>query len=490
MRNTDDVAIFWDYENCPAPSNASGYAIVNNIRSVAQPYGSIKAFKAYLGVSELFPESRASTLRSELQSSGVSLIDCPHNGRKDVADKMILVDMLAHAIDNPAPSTIVLISGDRDFAYALSVLRLRRYRVILLTLSNAHSSLTAQATIRFDWISDILKPIHAPSKHFTTHAGLPLASKEYDSGVTYSDDIHKTCHSVSVAPDVDIEQYLQARNQQSRTSGPSSNTGFVGPSIFRSPSTSTVTKVADISPGAETLILSPPFRPFDSGQAISTFISGANVSRSAFNSNNSGDGVSTSKSVDVERIDSPSHEKRPAVVSPTFIHDYESPLPSKTRRLSAPDNAVNDNLSFPLAMSNRPRRLSSSAPPIQFENPLTVESTTTVNVTQETAKGLISLSGIPQPNPPFPLLVPPKFRVLVQCLQIHRQRGLLQPRRSQVGEMLAKTDTYQQAGVQNFAPYVILAQKEGIIELGGKDGGCWISLKPAWYNAILPSIIC
>jgi len=63
---------------------------VNNIRSVAQTFGSVKLFKAYLEVAEQVPVSRAVLLRSELQSSGVSLTDCPHNGRKDVADKMIL----------------------------------------------------------------------------------------------------------------------------------------------------------------------------------------------------------------------------------------------------------------------------------------------------------------------------------------------------------------------------------------------------------------
>ena len=77
-------------ENCPAPANTSGYAIVNNIRSVAQNFGSVKLFKAYLEVTEHVPVSKAAVLRSELQSSGVSLTDCPHNGRKDVADKMII----------------------------------------------------------------------------------------------------------------------------------------------------------------------------------------------------------------------------------------------------------------------------------------------------------------------------------------------------------------------------------------------------------------
>ncbi|KAF8894338.1 NYN domain-containing protein, partial [Gymnopilus junonius] len=149
MYSLEDVAVFWDYENCPIPSNTSGYSIVDNIRSIARPYGSVKSFKAYLEISDQAQRSMA--LRSELQSSGVSLVDCPHNGRKDVADKMIIVDMFAHAIDTPAPSTVVLITGDRDFAYAVSTLRLRRYRVVLLTLSNAHASLTAQASICLDW---------------------------------------------------------------------------------------------------------------------------------------------------------------------------------------------------------------------------------------------------------------------------------------------------------------------------------------------------
>jgi hypothetical protein len=77
-------------ENCPVPTNTSGYAIVNNIRSKAQTFGSVKLFKAYLEVTEQVPVSRTVVLRSELQSSGVSLTDCPHNGRKDVADKMII----------------------------------------------------------------------------------------------------------------------------------------------------------------------------------------------------------------------------------------------------------------------------------------------------------------------------------------------------------------------------------------------------------------
>lgn len=53
---------------------------------MAQAFGSVKLFKAYLEVSQQI----SSSLRTELQASGVSLTDCPHNGRKDVADKMLI----------------------------------------------------------------------------------------------------------------------------------------------------------------------------------------------------------------------------------------------------------------------------------------------------------------------------------------------------------------------------------------------------------------
>jgi hypothetical protein len=92
-----------------------------------------------------------------LQSSGVSLTDCPHNGRKDAADKMMMVDMLAFAIDHPPPATIVLISGDRDFVYALSVLRNRRYTVVLIVPNNgAPIILKSQANAILEWRYDVL----------------------------------------------------------------------------------------------------------------------------------------------------------------------------------------------------------------------------------------------------------------------------------------------------------------------------------------------
>lgn len=82
---SDQLVLLSIPENCPVPANSSGHTITKNIRSLTRSFGSVKVFKAYLETSNQSPN-----LRSELQSSGVTLVDCPHLGKKEVADKMLL----------------------------------------------------------------------------------------------------------------------------------------------------------------------------------------------------------------------------------------------------------------------------------------------------------------------------------------------------------------------------------------------------------------
>lgn len=154
QNTSEKCAVFWDFENCPPPSGMPGYYVVENLRKVIHRFGSMIALKAYLQITD---STSKKSLRSELQSSGVSLIDCPHNGRKDAADKMILVDMLAFALDTPPPATIVLISGDRDFVYALSTLRNRKYNIVLIVPNKGASViLKSQANMILEWKYDVL----------------------------------------------------------------------------------------------------------------------------------------------------------------------------------------------------------------------------------------------------------------------------------------------------------------------------------------------
>lgn len=54
-------------------------------------------------------------------------------------------------MDNPCPSTVCLVSGDRDFSYCLSILQNRGYTVVLVAPTSTHGSLREQADIVFEW---------------------------------------------------------------------------------------------------------------------------------------------------------------------------------------------------------------------------------------------------------------------------------------------------------------------------------------------------
>lgn len=147
------VAILWDIENCPVPSDVRAEDVAGNIRMALRVHpiikGAVTLFSAY-GDFNAFPRR----LREGCQRTGVKLIDVP-NGRKDAADKAILVDMFLFALDNPPPSSIMLISGDVDFAPALHILGQRGYTVILVIPSGVgvNSALSNAGRFVWDWPS-------------------------------------------------------------------------------------------------------------------------------------------------------------------------------------------------------------------------------------------------------------------------------------------------------------------------------------------------
>ncbi|KAK3022558.1 hypothetical protein RJ639_047496 [Escallonia herrerae] len=147
------VSILWDIENCPVPSDVRPEDVAGNIRMALRVHpvikGAVTMFSAY-GDFNAFPRR----LREGCQRTGVKLIDVP-NGRKDAADKAILVDMFLFALDNPPPSSIMLISGDVDFAPALHILGQRGYTVILVIPSRVgvSSALSNAGRFVWDWLS-------------------------------------------------------------------------------------------------------------------------------------------------------------------------------------------------------------------------------------------------------------------------------------------------------------------------------------------------
>lgn len=85
-------------ENCRHTSNLSGAYLVERLQNITKEFGTIRSFKAYGDLSLEYANPKSANLHSQLQSSGVSLVHCPHNGGKDVADKMLLGRLTFHII--------------------------------------------------------------------------------------------------------------------------------------------------------------------------------------------------------------------------------------------------------------------------------------------------------------------------------------------------------------------------------------------------------
>lgn len=163
------VAILWDIENCPVPIDVRPEDVAGNIRMALRVHpvinGAVTLFSAY-GDFNAFPRR----LREGCQRTGVKLVDVP-NGRKDAADKAILVDMFLFALDNRPPSSILLISGDVDFAPALHILGQRGYTVILVIPCRVgvSSALTNAGRFVWDWPSVARGEGFVPSKTYIPH---------------------------------------------------------------------------------------------------------------------------------------------------------------------------------------------------------------------------------------------------------------------------------------------------------------------------------
>lgn len=84
------IGLFWDIENAGVPTGMTGYAVVEHIRTLALKYGSLKNAKVYLDVvlETARSETYSLSMRSAIQQSGFTVVDCPHDFAKDVADKV------------------------------------------------------------------------------------------------------------------------------------------------------------------------------------------------------------------------------------------------------------------------------------------------------------------------------------------------------------------------------------------------------------------
>ena len=411
--------------------------------------------------------------------------------------------MLAYAIDNPAPATIMLISGDRDFAYALSILRFRRYRIVLITLSNAHQSLRAQAAISFDWVSEILEPVDltlsneptstrrgkiwsppAHDKFYSDSMGhnpsSSLFQDPYDEKPTSSVEFMNNFRDEARSTDSDISRTPPKRDTKHDSLPPYLERQLAVSSMALNNGPETPAKVVH-SPVAS-------FRTFPNGSIQTSLGTTACSSESNFSSRPTLSQTRSSQALQNPQLMETSCRLDLLCENPPQNHESSrlshqqgstSPI-NATQRLPSLDRMVVDD--------NHPSSPLAQSPPANVTAKATAlaPSVKPPSSTLSTLSGITQISANPLQPTSFHLVVPDKFKILVECLKSHRSKGSLRPLRSIVAvEIACNGTTYRQAGVLKFGQYVALAEQAGIVEMGGSEATAWIGLKAPWYNAPL-----
>ena len=103
--------------------------------------------------------------------------------------------MIFYAWNNPAPHTFVVITDDRDIAYALAMLEMKNYRIVLISPAGSHPDLTSQATVQLDWSRTVLGTNRGvnherdalPSRVRSPATARPSSSTTLRGSTTFSD---------------------------------------------------------------------------------------------------------------------------------------------------------------------------------------------------------------------------------------------------------------------------------------------------------------
>jgi hypothetical protein len=119
--------------------------------------------------------------------------------------------MLAFAIDHESPATIILVAGDRDYAYAMSTLRLRQYSIVLIVPPSPTaipSSLESQASVVIDWNYAILgrrpdgntPPVRQPSRDLDENIVERLSREIRNSNEELAAALNSSSYPTSTPP--------------------------------------------------------------------------------------------------------------------------------------------------------------------------------------------------------------------------------------------------------------------------------------------------
>ncbi|XP_028415936.1 meiosis regulator and mRNA stability factor 1-like [Dendronephthya gigantea] len=156
LKELEPVGVFWDFENCSVPKGKSAQAVVQKIRRV---FFKEKREVEFMCVCDTSKEKK--TVIEELNKAQVTVVHINATS-KNAADDKLRQSLRRFAQTFSRPATVILISGDGNFAADLSDLRHRHnFQIICLHYVAASSALLAFAheTHRFDQFTEELQAL-------------------------------------------------------------------------------------------------------------------------------------------------------------------------------------------------------------------------------------------------------------------------------------------------------------------------------------------
>ncbi|XP_022794519.1 meiosis regulator and mRNA stability factor 1-like [Stylophora pistillata] len=155
----EPIGVFWDIENCPVPRGKSASAVVQKIR---REFFTGKREVEFMCVCDISKEKKE--IIEELNKAQVTVVHINATS-KNAADDKLRQSLRRFAQSYLPPATVILVSGDINFAAELSDLRHRHnFQVICLHNAQAQDALLACAheTKRFDRFTADLPVVFTP----------------------------------------------------------------------------------------------------------------------------------------------------------------------------------------------------------------------------------------------------------------------------------------------------------------------------------------
>lgn len=343
--------------------------------------------------------------------------------------------MFSYALDHPAPATIILILGDREFKfnYAVSILRLRGYKVVLISNNCTHWK--DHATLCLDWMG-VAGKTDSANEHLRRRSSDAAPAASSVNGAS-SQQRHASMFTressllqSSFVPSVSFESLKPADVAQVSKDTHSPRNGQQGSA-----------GVSAVLPGAHGLGHSLLNGPGLAGLSISS----PGISGGQQHSNRSSFGTCISET-------RPETLNRLVIARPESKSDLVAPVTKDMQTVAERHKALIAS-SFSVNQTTHPSRILEQDQTTQYSRHS--DATT----------------------------IPPEFLDMAQQLEMRRMNGDERPLRSKFAAELSPS-LYKLAGVEKFKDYAALASQAGVVVLGGTGGYAWISLHRQWHGNV------